>query len=351
MKNVQHLLLSPESKIIEALEAIDRGAVQIVLIVDRNNRLLGTVTDGDIRRGILSGIKLEQEVRLVMNSHPYTASQDESRETILTKMKISSLRQIPVINDEGIIVGLELFNELLENRKRDNWIILMAGGLGTRLGELTKDTPKPLLKVGSKPILEVIMENFISSGFYRFYISVNYRADMIMDYFGDGAKWGVEIRYINENKRMGTAGALSLMSELPDQPFFVMNGDLLTKINFQHALQFHLENDSMATMCVREYEYQVPYGVVKVDRNQLCSIEEKPIYRYFVSGGIYILNPDVLSYVPKDTFYDMPTLFDAIMADKQTTCAFPIHEYWLDIGRIDDFNKANGEYPEVFKLP
>lgn len=349
MKNVQHLLLSPESKIIKALETIDRGAVQIALIVDRNNRLLGTVTDGDIRRGILGGIKLEQEVSLVMNTHPNTASLEDSREAILNKMKISSLRQIPVINDGGIIVGLELFNELLENRKRDNWVILMAGGLGTRLGELTKNTPKPLLKVGSKPILEVIMENFISSGFYRFYISVNYRADMIMDYFGDGSKWGVEIRYIHENKRMGTAGALSLMSELPDQPFFVMNGDLLTKINFQHALQFHLENDSVATMCVREYEYQVPYGVVQVDRNQLRSIEEKPIYRYFVSGGIYILNPEVLSYVPSDTFYDMPTLFDTIMADKQTTCAFPIHEYWLDIGRVDDFNKANGEYPEVFK--
>ncbi|MCE3203664.1 nucleotidyltransferase family protein [Paenibacillus sonchi] len=349
MKNIQHLLISPESKIIEALKTIDNGAVQIALIVDSTNRLLGTLTDGDIRRGILGGINLEQEVYYVMNSKPNTASLNDSRETILAKMKISNLRQIPIVDNEGMVIGLELFNELMENQKKDNWIILMAGGLGSRLGELTKDCPKPLLKVGNKPILEIIIENFISSGFYRFYISVNYKAEMIVDYFGDGSRWGAEIRYIHENKRMGTAGSLSLMSEIPDQPFFVMNGDLLTKINFQHALQFHVDNNSMATMCVREYEYQVPYGVVKVEQNKLFSIEEKPIFRYFVSGGIYILNPEVLSYVPRDAFYDMPTLFDAILAEQQSTCAFPIHEYWLDIGRVDDFAKANGEYPEVFR--
>lgn len=349
MRNIQHLFIAPETKIIEAMEVIDRGAVQIALIVDPSYRLLGTVTDGDIRRGLLSGIDLQQEVSLVMNSKPLTATLNEERESVLTKMHISNLRQIPIVDHSGKTIGLELLNELIMSRKKDNWVVLMAGGLGSRLGDLTKNCPKPLLRVGSKPILELILENFISNGFYKFYISVNYKAEMIMDYFGDGSRWGVEVRYIKENKRLGTAGALSLIPEIPDAPFFVMNGDLLTKINFQHALQFHEENNSLATMCVREYEYQVPYGVVKVEQNKLRSIEEKPIFRYFVSGGIYILNPEIISYIPSNTFYDMPTLFDSIMADNRPTTAFPIHEYWLDIGKVDDFNRANGEYAEVFK--
>jgi len=226
---------------------------------------------------------------------------------------------------------------------------LMAGGLGSRLGELTKDTPKPLLKVGTKPILEVILENFISHGFHRFYISVNYKAEMIRDYFGDGSRWGVEIRYLHEHKRLGTAGALSLLPDNPTLPVLVMNGDLLTKVNFRQLIDFHNETNSKATMCVREFELQVPYGVVQIANHRLRAIEEKPVQRFFVNGGIYVLSPDMLQFIPEDSFYDMPTLFDEIIARGEETSVFPIREYWIDIGRADDFERANDEvYKEGF---
>jgi len=343
MKKIHKLLVTPDTSILQALEIIDQGSVQIALIADSSRRLIGTLTDGDVRRGILRGVSLQEPVSVIMNKEPTTATEDMDRDMLLTLMQTRNLRQIPVLDDSGRIIRLELLEELLERNSLDNWVVLMAGGLGTRLGELTKDTPKPLLRVGKKPILEVILENFISHGFHKFYISVNYRANMIRDYFGDGSRWGVEIRYIHEQKRLGTAGALSLIEELPSKPLIVMNGDLLTKVNFRQLIDFHSETDSKATMCVREYEIQVPYGVVKVDNHRLCSIEEKPLQRFFISGGIYVIDPCVLRYIPKDTFYDMPTLFDELISHKEITSVFPIREYWIDIGRIDDFEKANIE--------
>jgi NDP-sugar pyrophosphorylase family protein len=224
----------------------------------------------------------------------------------------------------------------------------MAGGLGTRLGELTRDCPKPLLRVGNKPVLETILENCIEYAFKRFYISVNYKADMLKDYFGDGSRWGVDIRYIEEKKRLGTAGALGLLPEDPTVPLLVMNADVLTKINFKHLLEFHEEHRSVATMCVREYEFQVPYGVVKIDNHRLLDILEKPVHQFFVNAGIYVLNPEAVSMVPKNTYFDMPALFEKLLQDQAETAAFPVREYWLDIGRKDDLERANGDYAEVF---
>lgn len=343
MKSVKHLFVNPDSTIIKALEIINNGTVQIALVVDENERLLGTVTDGDVRRGILKGISLEAPISEIMNRQPRVAKTDMSREMLLGVIQYLNLRQIPVLDHDGRVVRLELVDELLKRKKRDNWVVLMAGGLGSRLGELTKECPKPLLRVGMKPILEVILENFISNGFHKFYISVNYKAEMIRDYFGDGIKWGVEIRYLHENVRLGTAGALSLIRERHKLPLIVMNGDLLTKINFQQLVDFHVETEAKATMCVREYEFQVPYGVVKVDNHRLLGIEEKPIQRYFINGGIYVVDPDILHLVPSQKYYDMPTLFDAVLAHNYSTSVFPIREYWIDIGRVDDFERANIE--------
>ncbi|GGG84536.1 nucleotidyltransferase family protein [Paenibacillus radicis (ex Gao et al. 2016)] len=346
MKNIEKLLISPVTSILEALKIIDKGSVQIALVVDNEQRLIGTLTDGDIRRGILRGIDLNREVSLIMKSDPTVSYVDDSRDIIFSKMKHCHLKHIPVIDQHGRVVRLDLLDEIITSERCDNWVVLMAGGLGTRLGELTRDCPKPLLKVGSKPILEVILENFISNGFYRFIISVNYKAEMIIDYFGDGSKWGVEIVYVQETKRLGTAGALSLLPFVPDKPIIVMNGDLLTKINFQQLIDFHAETKASATMCVREYEFQVPYGVVKVDNFRLESIEEKPLQRFFISGGIYVISPDALQHIPSNTFYDMPTLFEKLLQSKAATSAFPIREYWIDIGRADDFERANIEYEE-----
>ncbi len=309
MKDWKKILVVPSASIEEAIRVIDAGAMQIALVVNENHHLLGTVTDGDVRGGILKGLPLSAPVQQIMNPDPTTARFDESKEAILALMKRKKLHQIPVIDEKGEVVGVEILDELIQPQVRDNWVVLMAGGLGSRLRPLTDDCPKPLLKVGSKPIMETILDNFIEYGYRRFFLSVNYKAEMIQDYFGDGSKWGVEIRYLHEKERMGTAGALGLLPEKPLQPILVMNGDLLTKVNFQHLLNFHQEHQAKATMCVREYEYQVPYGVVKIDHQRLVGIEEKPVQHYFVSAGIYVLEPEVLELIPSNAFFDMPTLF------------------------------------------
>ncbi|QHW32612.1 CBS domain-containing protein [Paenibacillus rhizovicinus] len=343
MKAIEDIFVSPTASIIEALQIIDRGSVQIALVVDEEQRLLGTITDGDVRRGILRGISLESPLSLVMNREPRTAKLDMDRDMILSVMQYLNLRQFPVLDEAGRVIRLELIDELLQRNNRDNWVVLMAGGLGTRLGELTKDCPKPLLRVGTKPILEIILESFISNGFHRFFISVNYKAEMIKDYFGDGSKWGVEICYIHEGKRLGTAGALRLLQEVPSHPIIVMNGDLLTKVNFRQLVDFHVETNAKATMCVREYEFQIPYGVVQAEGHCLRKIEEKPTQKFFVNGGIYVIDQELMQMIPKDSFYDMPTLFDEAIGRELNTSVFPIREYWIDIGRMDDFERANRE--------
>ncbi|GIO12295.1 alcohol dehydrogenase [Cohnella xylanilytica] len=349
MRKVETILVSPDSTILEALEIIDRGSVQIALVVNEERRLLGTVTDGDVRRGILRGVKLEASVSSVMNVEPRTGKLDMDRDMILSVMQYLNLKQFPILDEKGRVVRIELMDDLIQKNGRDNWVVLMAGGLGKRLGELTRDCPKPLLKVGSKPILEVILESFISNGFHRFYISLNYKSEMIRDYFGDGSKWGVTIRYIHEDKQLGTAGALSLIPEIPSQPIVVMNGDLLTKVNFRQLVDFHLDTQAAATMCVREYEFQVPYGVVQIENDRLRGIEEKPLQQFFISGGIYVLGPKILKMIPVDTYYDMPTLFQEILRNGEKTSVFPIREYWIDIGRMEDFERANIEvYQEGF---
>ncbi|TDF93489.1 nucleotidyltransferase family protein [Paenibacillus piri] len=348
MKNWKEIIVTPTTSIMHTLEIIDQGALQIALVSDGQNRLLGTITDGDIRRGILRGVSLDSPCSQIMNERPITAGIHDNKKTIFSKMKERGLHHIPVIDDEGHLVRMEMLDQLVNSNRKSNWIVLMAGGLGTRLSPMTDECPKPLLKVGSKPILETIIENFVEHGFYRFYLSVNYRADMIKEYFGDGSKWGIEIRYIHEHMRLGTAGALSLLAEYPREPFVVMNGDLLTKVNFQQLLEFHTENSGKATMCVREYEFQVPYGVVQVDHHRLLNIVEKPRQKFFVNGGIYVLNPEVLDFIPKETFFDMPSLFECLIREQLETAVFPIREYWIDIGRIDDFNRANDEYKERF---
>ncbi|MDF2684615.1 MAG: putative sugar-phosphate nucleotide transferase [Brevibacillus sp.] len=349
MMDWRDMLVSPHTPILHTLEIIDKSARQIALVADENDRLLGTVTDGDIRRGLLKGRALQDSTSLIMNSFPTVASPYETRENILALMKIKKIHQIPIVDEDGRVVHVEVLNDLLRPVRKDNWVVLMAGGLGTRLHPLTYDCPKPLLKVGNKPLLETILQSFIDQGFHRFYLSVKYKAEMIQEHFGDGSKWGVTIRYLEEQDSLGTAGALSLLPEKPAEPFFVMNGDLLTKVNFEQLLDFHKTYQAQATMCVREYDHQVPYGVVRLDRHRLTSIEEKPTQRYFVNAGIYVLSPEILEYIPQRQYFDMPSLFDYVMKDQQQQAiAFPIREYWLDIGRMADFEKANMEFAEVF---
>jgi len=350
MKDWKNVVVTSEVSIRQAIEKISASGLQIALVVDGNNRLLGTVTDGDIRTGILKGIEIESSVQTIMHNRPTVAKPGDERELILNTMKARHIHHMPIVDADGRLVGLETLDELLKPAPRDNIVVLMAGGLGTRLRPLTNDCPKPLLYIGNRPILETILLNFIDYGFSRFYLSVNYKAQMVVDHFGDGSRWGIDIQYLHEKQRMGTAGALGLLPERPVHPLIVMNADLITKVNFGSLLDYHAKHNAQATMCVREYDFQVPYGVVQLDSHRLLGIEEKPVKRFFVNAGIYTLNPDVLDVVPKDTFFDMPQLFDQLIKEKKEIAVFPIREYWLDIGHLNDYERAASEYNGEFNV-
>lgn len=348
MNNWKQTLVAAGTSLREAIHILDSGAMQIVLVVDESRRLQGTVTDGDVRRGILKGISLDDPVGKIMNPSPTVARSGDERQVILAMMQQKLLHHIPVVDEHGCLIGLEILDDIIQRRIRDNPVVLMAGGLGSRLQPLTNNCPKPMLQVGNKPLLETILENFIEYGFHRFYISLNYMGQVIKDHFGDGSRWSVEITYLEEDRKMGTAGALSLLPQRPDLPLLVMNGDLLTKVNFRQLLEFHLEHRAQATMCVREYDFQVPYGVVKIERQRITGIDEKPVQRFFVNAGIYVLDPAAMDLIPQDTYYDMPSLFEKLIQRGEETSAFPIREYWLDIGQLADYDRANGEFKQVF---
>jgi dTDP-glucose pyrophosphorylase len=344
----QEVAVSPNQSVEEAMEVIDNGGAQIALVVDALDFLQGVVTDGDIRRSILAGHPLDDPVHQVMTPSPVTARPNEDRQKLLSTMQARHIQQVPVVDAVGKVVGLEVLQDLLNPTHLPNPVVIMAGGLGSRLRPLTENCPKPLLEIGGQPILETIIENLSSYGFHRFYFSVNYRSEMIEEYFGDGSAWGVTIEYLREDERLGTAGPLSLLPKTPAVPFIVMNGDLLTTINFQHLLNFHIEQQAAATMCVREHSIQVPYGVVEVEDSTITRIREKPTERYFVNAGVYVFAPETLALVPNDQYFDMPELFTTIMKSQGRTAAFPIREYWQDVGQKKDFYRANGEYEKFF---
>ncbi len=348
MKSIQNIKLTSAATIKEALKIIDIGAMQIAIIVDEEDRLIGTLTDGDIRRGLLKGLSLEDAIESIIFKNPTIAKIGDTKKEILKIALAKKLHQIPIVDDENRVVGIKEIDELIKPQIKSNKVVLMVGGLGTRLKPLTDTMPKPMLQVGNKPILQTIVEQFAEYGYVNIVMCVNYKFKMIQDYFGDGSEYGVKIEYILEDQRMGTAGALSLLKEKPTEPFFVMNGDLLTNVNFEHLHEYHTFNNSISTMCVREYDFQVPYGVVNLDNVKITSIEEKPIHKFFVSAGIYMLSPRILNSIPNNEFYDMPTLFEKLISKHENVISFPLREYWLDIGRIEEFEKANNEYYEVF---
>jgi len=343
--NWENIVVYAEQTLLETMKIIDDASLQFAVVVNKENQLLGTVTDGDIRRSILRGEELNTCIDNVMNKKPVFAYENNTRNECMDILKKYNLKQLPIVNKEKQLVNV-IFKEIRNLKEENNSVILMVGGLGARLRPLTDKIPKPMLKVGDKPILEIIIEGFKQYGYTNFILSVNYKKEMIQNYFQSGEAFGVNITYIEETKRMGTAGALSMLPERPTKPVFVMNGDLLTQVNFDQLMQFHKEQQAVATMCVREYEYQIPYGVIKTEGANLVSIHEKPIHKNFVNAGIYVLNPEAFNYIPKDVYFDMPTLFETIIADNKAATIFPIREYWLDIGRLDDFEKANLDYGE-----
>ena len=287
MDEWKKVLVLPETKIQNAIEIIDRCCLQIAIVVDSDGRLLGTVTDEDICRGILKGIPLNDPVERIMNPHPVTIPAITDKKSILPILRANKLRHLPVVDDAGHIIGIERLDDLIESPKNENWVVVMAGGMGKRLRPLTKDCPKPMLQVGDKPVLETILNQFMSQGFYKFCFCVHYKSEKIRDYFQDGSKWGAEIHYIDEEKPMGTVGSLSLFPFQTDRPILIINGDILTKVSFNQLIDFHFRHQALATVAVATYDYQVPYGVVKANKDRLIGFEEKPVYANFVNAFTY----------------------------------------------------------------
>ena len=341
-------IVSSETTIHSVVATIDASAAKIATVLDADGVLLGTVTDGDIRRAILEHIPLTTAVSKIMNVNPLVGRLKDPPETILQTLRQSRLRHMPLLDAKGRLAGMEALSDILHMGTGDNCVVLMAGGEGQRLRPLTANTPKPLLSIGEKPILETIIDGFVAAGFSRFYISINYLGKKIREYFGDGSSRGIEITYLCETRKLGTAGALGLLPHGIESPFIVMNGDILTKVNYHQLMDYHLEHKAVATMCVREHATQVPFGVVEMDQHKLVSIKEKPLMKSFVNGGIYVLNPEILRDIKTGEPTTMPEVFENQIAKGKECALFPLREYWVDIGQPLDYVQANEEFANVF---
>ncbi|WP_333601470.1 nucleotidyltransferase family protein [Flavobacterium sp.] len=331
-------ILKDDSTLYDVLRILDSNGNGFLPIVNDEDQLLGIITDGDLRRGILNKTI---ELEAIINKSPITAKYGTSHVVIKKQLREIHRRQMPVVDENNKLIEIVVLDEF-EFVPKDNWVVIMAGGLGSRLGELTRDTPKPMLNVGGKSILQGIIEHFKSQGYCKFVLCLNFKAEIIEDYFQNGDWLGVEIKYTKEQKRLGTAGALSLIDFPIENSFFVVNGDVLTTINYEEFMKFHKENNSMASMCIKKLHFEVPYACVEFDTNKdLNALREKPSFDYFINTGIYVLEPAVLEKIPKDGFFDMPQLFQQLLEEKFTTKVFEMEDYWLDLGKLEDFNKGN----------
>jgi len=324
-----------------AIERLNKVGIKIALVLDENFRLLGTISDGDFRRGMLSGLSLEDTVEKIMNKNPRTVYEGTNRLEILKLMNDTKILQIPIVDRNNFVIGLHLWDDISVQAKYSNIMVIMAGGKGSRLHPQTENRPKPMLLVAGIPILEHIIKRARSQGFNHFIIAINYLGQIIEDYFKDGHKFGVKIEYLHEDVPLGTAGALSLLSHKPDKAFIVTNGDVITDINYSDFLEYHTVQNAAATVAVHTHEFQIPYGVVQINGLEVESYEEKPIISSLINAGVYALDPDILDLITEPKFRDMPELLDISRDLKKKVIVYPLHESWIDIGRPIDLEIAN----------
>lgn len=349
------LCIHADSSIRATIECIERNEKQIALVVDDDGRLIDTITDGDIRRAILAGIDLGTPVRVLrerkagsFHSRPVTAPLGTDPAELLHLMEERCVRQVPLLDEQDRVAGLVTLRELLKSDSLPLQAVVMAGGFGKRLRPLTEDTPKAMLNVGDRPLLESIIGRLRDSGIRHVNVSTHYMSQRIAEHFGDGRDFGVEITYVKEDQPLGTAGALGLL-KASNEPILVINGDILTQVDFRSMLEFHLDHDADMTVGVKTYEHQIPYGVVESKGVVLQRIIEKPLIRKFVSAGIYLLNPETCSKIPPGKSFDMTELIERLSAGNSRVICFPVREYWMDIGQVEDYEKAQEEYTKVFK--
>lgn len=327
------------------IEEIKHGEFR-TLFVTENETLLGSIEMSDIRRALIhEGISPDDSVLKVIHRDPVVLYEGQvlSDEEIC---KYEQYKYLPILDEQKRIVG---FEKITSESFRPNYAVLMAGGLGSRLGTLTAETPKPMLKVGGMPVLETIIQQFKSCGINKFMVSVNYKSEHIKSYFGQGEKFDVDISYIEEQRRLGTAGALSLIRQDFQLPFFVMNGDILSNINFLEMLDYHTDNAFEATMCVIEHEVVIPYGVIGSEGGSFTGITEKPVKKYKVNAGIYLLNPEIKNIIPQNEYFDMPELFNRIIASGGKVGIFVLKDYWIDIGRQEELERANSDFSQIVR--
>ena len=351
MNSFGKMLILESAKIVEALNMINENLKGILIVVDNNDKLKGTLTDGDIRRALLKGKNLKDSISEIYNSNCKFVFQNYNKDELLEIFKIYKIKLIPVVDVNKKILNIIYEEELnqIPQKFKSNYVILMAGGIGARLKPLTDDIPKPMLKVGEKPLLETLIKQLRENGFEKILISVNYKANIIENYFRDGKDFGVTIEYLHEIQKMGTAGSIKLSEKYIQEPFLVVNGDILTNVNFEDILKYHLENKFDLTIGSRAYEMQVPYGVLNLDDICVTSIEETPLVNFTVSGGIYVINPWALNLIPNNEYYDMNELINSVLSSKGKIGNFKIQNYWMDIGHINDYYKANEEVSKYFK--
>lgn len=336
-------ILPVKTSIQHAIRSLDQASIKIVMVVNEAGELEGTISDGDIRRGLLKGLDLSSPIASVIHRNALVVTPEMGRDVVLQLMGANKIQQIPIVNELRQVVGVHLWDEITTLPARSNLMIIMAGGMGTRLRPYTETCPKPLLPVAGKPMLEHIIERAKLEGFSHFVLAVHYLGHMIQSHFGNGEQLGVQIDYLNEKSPLGTAGALGLLSPRPGAPFVVTNGDVITDIHYGELLDFHIRHNAMATMAVRMHEWQHPFGVVQTRGIEIVGFEEKPVARSHINAGVYALEPDALNLLSQDAHCDMPTLFERLQAKAMRTVAYPMHEPWLDVGRPDDLNRANTE--------
>ncbi|MEE4016072.1 nucleotidyltransferase family protein [Roseibium sp. FZY0029] len=339
------IFITPDNTILEAMSRIDEGALHIAIAIDENQKLIGILTDGDIRRAILRRVSLNAPVGAILNRSPLICHRNEGMPRIEEILQADpSVLRIPVVDEEDCVVGVFLVEDTVTSAIPAVPVVVMAGGLGERMRPHTETTPKPLLEVAGKPILQRTIESLSSQGFQEFIISIRYLGDKIIDYFGDGSKFDVQIKYIREEDRMGTAGALRMMSAQLDRPFAVINGDIITKADLRNLSHYHRDTNAVATMCVKEFEFQVPYGVVVQEDGRLIDLHEKPVLKHLVNAGIYMFDPIALKSIPDRGYFDMTTFFETLQKNHpESTNIFPLREYWRDIGNPNDLERVSKE--------
>lgn len=349
MKHWERALIAPGATLRDALRNIDDTGAGIALVVDAGRRLLGTLSDGDIRRALIRGEDLDGPCGAFANPTPATAAAEMDPASRLGLLRSRKLRQLPLVDGAGRVVGLSTVSDFLEMPERTEAVVIMAGGRGTRLAELTAHTPKPMLKVGPRPMLDTVVDAFAAQGFRRIFLSINYRGEQIEAHFGDGSERGLHIRYLREDSPRGTCGALSLLPDDVEGDVLVTNGDVLTKMDYGRLAEDHAAAGAAATVVVRDYEMQVPFGVINAEREQVLGIEEKPSQIYRINAGIYALSPSARRLIPPDQAFDMPQLLQALLTAGLAVRAHRAEGYWVDVGRMADFTRANEDYETIFE--